>query len=516
MKEKLLSYGLPALIILLFFGALFIQQLQEVKKQPQQDWSRSIPLGFTSDERPSYFSGNGELYLSSNGKVHQLSFDEKLNVSKEKTINTKITRGFPFWTDGERFIQLKDGKLISTENNNEKIISENVTGLSTHQNIVYYWNKSKLFLLDPVDLKSKEVYSFSKEILNAYIDESGSAIIQVFKDDSYAELYYLDEKQHMIEKPFAKVNTTTSHHIDGLTYSVRNNQLTLLYNEELRAQGTLFYKIFKLESPLEKLGTSILKPSLINFINEDTHEELSGPRSAQMITIDGKDSILFTSEGQRVKDHNAISLYLAPFEDQNTLQAKPLNTTKHFTYSPLQLSKENIIWLDYDGDIYELFGASQDQTVIKKSTQWTSRSVKEALYSGVLMVFSSVITVLISFYWVLPSLFLLILLYMFKPNIFEKEGINWVEFMSIIIFLFMPLTFMSKAMNGYFYFVAPEYFTFSGSSYIWLLVISGVTAMIWKYGRNPDWGTFGGVFYFMGVYILLYVSSIGPYIFNLF
>jgi hypothetical protein len=49
-----------------------------------------------------------------------------------------------------------------------------------------------------------------------------------------------------------------------------------------------------------------------------------------------------------------------------------------------------------------------------------------------------------------------------------------------------------------------------------LLVISALTSLLWKFGRDPDWGTFGGVFYFMGIYILLYATSMGPYIFNLF
>ncbi|MGM0827933.1 MAG: hypothetical protein ACQEU4_06930 [Bacillota bacterium] len=84
------------------------------------------------------------------------------------------------------------------------------------------------------------------------------------------------------------------------------------------------------------------------------------------------------------------------------------------------------------------------------------------------------------------------------------------------MFLVMPLTFISKATGEYFYFAAPKYLMFSGNEYIVLLVISALTSLLWKFWRDPDWGTFDGVFYFMGIYILLYATSLGPYIFNLF
>jgi hypothetical protein len=297
---------------------------------------------------------------------------------------------------------------------------------------------------------------------------------------------------------------------------VKDDKLTILYNEEMRAQGALSYKILKLQAPLSEIGTNTIKPETLTFLNVDSGEKLQGPRSAKLVTIEGKSSVIFTSEGHKASDQNSVRVYLAPLEDKSLLEAKTIGTTKHYSYLPFQLNTNSIAWLDYGGDKYELFGASKDPEMISASVELNKRSVKEAVNTSVMMIFSSVITILISFYWVLPSLFLLIVLYMFKPNIFEKDGINWVEYASILIFLIMPLTFMGKALNGYFYFAAPEYLTFTGSGYVGVMVISLLTALIWKFGRNPDWGTFGGVFYFMGVYILLYVSSFGPYVFNLF
>lgn len=516
MRENFKSFVIPLVLILLFIGALFFHQLLEVKQQPDPEWSRSIPLDYTSEERPLTFYGKEGLFLASNGKVTQFSLNESLASEREKTLDTSVTRGQPFWTDGSRVIQMKDDQLISTENKEVTTIAEDVTGISTSSNTVFFWNKEDLYTLNPNDLSVKEIFRFPNEVLDVYIEKDGSAICQIRQNDVHSHLYYMDEEWQLVKNPFAIVNTATNHHINGLTFTHENNQLTLLYNEEMRAQGTLSYKIFKLQTSIDGVGKSILKPEAVEILNEESGYKLQSPRSVQFASINGEQSILFTSESHRVGEQNAITLYVAPFSESAQFTASPVSTTKHFTYSPLQISKKSIVWLDYDGDYYELFGASQDKQVIASSTEWSKRSVKEAINNGVLMLFSSLITILVSFYWVLPSLFLLILLYIFKPNIFEKEGINWVEYASIILFILMPLTFIDKAMGDYFYFAAPLYLTFPGSEYVLLLIISALTALLWKFGRNPDWGTFGGVFYFMGIYILLYVTSIGPYVFNLF
>ncbi|BCB04355.1 hypothetical protein [Bacillus sp. KH172YL63] len=516
MRAKLKTFGVPLLFILAFVGALFFQQLQQVKEQPHPDWSRSIPFDFTSEERPLAFNGEEGLFLASKGSVTGFTFNEAMEVTNEKTIDTSVTRGKPFWTDGNKVIQMKDDQLISTENGKTNVLAEQVTGISTASDSVYYWNMDTLFMLNPTDTAAKEIHRFTEEILDVYIGKEGHAIVQVRQDDTHAQLYYLDAAEGITGNPLAVVDTATNHHMKGLSFMVKNDQLTILYNDEMRTQGTLSYKIMKLQTAMDSIGDSLLKPEPVEFTNEVSSYKLQSPRSVQFTSLNGEDYILFTSESHRVGDDNAVSLYAAPFENASNFNAAPIGTTKHFTYSPVQISEQSIAWLDYGGDYYELFGASQNEQVIANSVEWTKRSVKEAVNDTVLMLFSSLITVLVSFYWVLPSLFVLILLYMFKPNVFEKEGIIWVEYASIILFMAMPFTFIGKAMGDFFYFAAPDYLTFSGSEYVLLLLISVLAALLWKWGRDRDWGSFGGAFYFMGIYILLYVTLIGPYVFNLF
>lgn len=516
MREKLKVFGIPLGVMLLFVAALFIHQLFLVKELPQEDWSRSIPLDFTSKERPQVFQNNGELYLSSKGQIHALSFNDEMNVSEENVIDTKITRGYPFWTDGNQFIYYKNGNLVRSRNQKDDILSEGITGLGTGADHVFYWNNEKLYEYRMKQDTSDEIHTFSSEISAIHVGENGSSIIQVKKDDTHDFIYYMNEKKEVSKKPFLLVNTAPNKKMDGLTFKVKEGQLTLLYNEKSRTQGTLSYNVYKVQAQLQGLGDSILTGKKMEFMNKDNGEKLVSPGGVQFVNVGGEDAVLFTSEGQQVGDNSSIRLYVAPFENGDTLAGTSISTTKHVTYSPVQLTAESLVWFNYDGGTYELYGASQNEQVVSGSTNWTQRSVREALNNGVLMMFSSLVTIMTSFYWFLPSLFMLILLYIFRPNVFEKEGVSWAEYASIIIFMLMPITYTSKAMNAYFYQVAPEYFVFPGSSYALLLLLSLITWVIWKKGRDPEWGSFAGAFYFMGIYVLFYITSIGPYIFNLF
>ncbi len=515
MKRKLKAFGLPIIVSILCLTALFLHQLLEQKKLPQDDWSRSLPLSFSSEEKPLTFYDGSDLFITDVNAVHHYKVQEDLHLSNEGKIATKVTRGFPFWSNGEQFIMKKDESLMLVNGSNEQEIDTGITGLSTSPDKVFYWKNNELYQYDISQQTTSLLHTFDNEVLDGYLKED-TAIFKVRLDDSRAQLFYMNGEEQFQNSPIITIPEVTTNYIEGLSYTNQDGAINIVYNEVLRAQGALSYYVKGLTVAENEIGNSV-KEKKLKFVNTDLDQELMAPRSAQIITNNGESKVMFAAEGQRVGDNGTISLYVAAF-DANTemLQAKPISTTKHFTYSPIPVTGEEVVWFDYNGDVYELFGASQSESVISKSKELTSRSIKEGLNNAVLMLFSSMVTLFTSFYWVLPSLLILILLYMTKPNIFEREEINWVEYSSIVIFLAMPLTFISRAFNDYFYSVAPSYFTFSGSGWILLALFSVISAVIWKFGRDPEWGTFGGAFYFMGIYILLFITSIGPYIFNLF
>ncbi|MBM7584179.1 hypothetical protein JOC86_000716 [Bacillus pakistanensis] len=516
MEGKLKAVGFPILIVVFFIFALFFHQLQEITKLPNENWSRSIPQEFQTKEKPIIYQSQNEIFLTDKNQVQHYRVSDGLKVQHIGKIPVTIPRGNPFWSNGESFVYLKNDQLILFNKGKETIIDDSVTGISTSENQVSYWKNGELSSLNVKSFESKVLHMFEQKISDVSYGSDGSMIVQHAVNDLQVELYYIDPKGEVSKNSISTLNKSTNDNIGSLSVLTENNQLSIIYSTKKRTQGALSYSLGRIDLDLSKLNHLKASPKEITMLNKETGSKLDSPQSVKVVKEGDESYLLFTAEGQRIGDSNAINVYYGKLVAGFEVKAKPINSTKNVTNFPLKVNKDSILWLNYDGDIYELYGASKDSNVIEESQQLTSLDWKQAGYNTFLMLFSSLITILTSFYWVLPSLLLLIVLYMTKPNIFEKDDINWVEYVSITLFAIMPFTYMEKAMNHYFYSMAPSYFTFSGSSWIILIVITILSAIIWKWGRNPEWGTFGGAFYFMGIYFLIYITSIGPYIFNLY
>ena len=515
MKEKLKAFGLPSVIIVILIGVLFFQQLLRLTELPNENWSRSIPFSMETDEKPIVFQSGNEVFYSEKDKVHHFSLNEELDVSNEGDISFTVPRGYPFWTDGEQFITLSQG-VLKISGSNERVIAEDVTGVATGSDKVIYWQGGNVFEMDPSILESKQIHSFSNEVANVYFGSDGSYVVAQQTDDVNADLFFVSAEREVTQNAFLKVANNKNNQIGNIAYTIQDGEITFIFDTQMRSQGVLTYHLHMAKTAVSDLGSSLLKAENVTIINEANGAKLETPRYVQIMETRETPTLLFTAEGQGIGDDNTVSLYTGVYDGTSTVTSSAFTTTDGITHYPVEVSDGSIVWLDYDGGEYKLFGASQSQEVKEQSTELTSSSYKEAGINTVMLLASSLVTCLVSFYWILPSLLLLIVLYMAKPNIFEKEEINWVEYVSIAIFAAMPFTFVDKAMNAYFYEIAPSYLTFTGSGWILLLIITAVSAAIWKFGRDPDWGTFGGAFYFIGVYILLYITSIGTYVFNLF
>jgi hypothetical protein len=516
MREKLKIVGLPIGITLIFIAALFVHQLLLVKELPHKGWSRSLPFEESFKEKPQVFvDAEDRIHIASDGHVQTIKMNDKLAISEETTTKTKITRGFSFWTDGKQYIYYKGGNLVSAAGGEERILEKDIAGIGTGKNDVYYWKEATLSWYDMEKSTSTEIHTFPDTIADMFVADDGTAIVQVEKDNTHDLLFYLNDQQQA-SGAFLTVASSPNKKMEDLTFKIKDGNLLIFYNQKSRSQGTLAYNVFKLQTPVGEIGNSMLEGEKVEFDLSDTGQKLVSPGGVQLMEMEGEEMILLTSKGTKIGDNNTVSLYAAPLEDGTAFNAVPVSTTKHVSYPPVKISDEAMVWVNYDGADYALKGSSRNPEVISESTNWSKSSVKEAINNGVLMMFSSLVTIMTSFYWVLPSLFLLILMYIFKPNAFEKDGISWVEYLSIIIFIFMPVSYTQNAMNAYFEQMAPGYLLFPGSAYAVTIFLTLITLAIWKFGRDPDWGSMGGAFYFMGTYILLYITFIGPYIFNLY
>ncbi|WP_421384915.1 hypothetical protein ACOJQI_09130 [Bacillus salacetis] len=516
MREKLKAYGVPLLVIIALIAALFFHQLSTMTKLPNEEWSRSIAFDFEGKEMPITFQRGNEFYLTNVDKVKKFVIGEGLTIESSEEIAMDVPRGYPFWTDGENFITLSKGSLMLTRNGEPESIDENITGIATDEEKVLYWKNGEVFTYLFDSGETKKLHTFKNEIKDIVFGSNGSYAVVHQKDDANAEIFLVHATGELIEKPVLSVKNSRYDQLGSLVLNIEDEQLNMIYGREMRTGGSLSFSMYKAYGNINELGTKPLTVQKLGFINEESNSKLEAPDYASLVKLDGELHLVFTAEGQRIGDNSDMRLYSGKLSKGNEVIARPVNTNNNVAQNPMKANEESLLWISFNGDYYQLFGASQNSQVKAESIKLSEEDWQLSAYNSFLMLFSSMVTVLTAFYWFLPSLTLLLLLYILKPNIFEKDDINWVEYVSILIFIIMPFTYMSKAMNPYFYEVAPFYYTFDYSGIILLILISIVTAIVWKIGRDPDWGTFAGVFYYMLVYMLFYIFSVGPYIFNLF
>jgi hypothetical protein len=516
MKEKLKAFGPPLLVIIALLAALYFHQLSAMTKLPNEDWSRSIALDYEGKEMPITFQRENELYLTNLDKVRKFVFEEGLAVGSAEEISMDVPRGYPFWTDGESFITLSKGDLTLTRDRESEIIDNNVTGIATEEERILYWKSETVYTYDLTSKETKKIHTFTNEITDIVFGSSGSYMIVHQKDDANAEVFLADAGGNLMEKPILSVKNSRYDQLGSLVFNVEDDELTIVYGRQMRTGGSLSFNMFKATGNVSELESKPLAVQQLEFINEENNSRLQSPDYASLVSLNGDLQLVFTAEGQRVGDNSDMRLYAGALEAGNQVAARPVNTNNDVAQNPMRINEESLLWISFNGDYYKLYGASQNENVKAESIKLTAEEWKLSAYNSFLMLFSSMVTILTSFYWYLPSLTLLLLLYILRPNIFEKDDINWVEYASILLFILMPFTYMSKAMNPYFYEMAPSYYAFDNSGIILLIIISILSAVVWKIGRHPDWGTFAGVFYYMLVYMLFYIFSVGPYIFNLF
>ncbi|MGM0844740.1 MAG: hypothetical protein ACQEUT_07155 [Bacillota bacterium] len=516
MKQKFKSFGIPLLVITLLISALFFHQLSTMTKLPNEEWSRSLPFDYEGKEVPITFQRENEVYLTNIDEVKKFTFNQGLTIESSESISMDVPRGYPYWTDGNQFITLSGGQLTLSADGEIAVIDEEVTGIATEEEKVLYWKKGVVYEYVPADRKSSEIHSFSQEIIDVVFGNDGSYAIIHQKDDANAEVFLVSTTGELTNTPVITVKNSTYDQLGSLVFYTAEEELTLVFGRKMRTGGSLSFNMFKATGSISSLETTPLTVQKLNFTNEETGSTLQSPDYAKLAVLNGELNLVFTAEGQRIGDSRNRRLYAGKLVEGDRLESRPINTNQNVAQNPLKIDEESLLWVSFDGDYYRLFGASQNSEVKEASTELTAEEWKQSAYNAFLMLFSSMITLLTSFYWLLPSLTLLLLLYILRPNIFERDEINWVEYSSILLFVIMPFTYMNRAMNSFFYEVAPAYLTFNYSGTILLVIISIVAAIIWKAGRDPEWGTFAGVFYYMLLYMMLYIFSIGPYIFNLF
>ncbi|MEI5908701.1 hypothetical protein WAK64_16760 [Bacillus spongiae] len=514
--RKLKTFGIPIVLCSCLFLVLYFQQLNEIKQLPNDEWSRSLPLDVSLSESKQVFHNDNKMYLTSSTDVQVVELNQQMTTQGD-TLPLKVDKGKGFWTNEEKFVYLNKKRVILSDLSSETVIAENVSNVKGADEQVVYWTDNTLYRLNPDTGETTLLSTFENNVEDVYFLNSGEILVLIPNDwNTKANLYLLND-QDDLPILLSSINTGQQSIIDGISGTIQENgHIFLLMEKNGRSQGNITYYSYKMEGTIEDFINNTVPLEKINFYDKDSQHQFENSHSLSNFRMKDKTTFTFLAEGLGVTKKNDTSLYLGELKG-NKVESRLISTTDHVANDPFYANDlSSIYWLIYNGESHKLYFSSTDEAVIKDSLTLSKEDYSNAFYNSFLMLFSGFIVLLTSFYVYLPSLTFLIYLNIFKPNVLESEGIHLVEYVSIGMFLVMPIFYLATAMDSFFYSIAPSYLTFDGSLWVISFVLSLITTLVWKWGRDPDWTAMLGSFYFMIVYMLLFMISVGPYFFDLF
>ncbi|KUP06448.1 hypothetical protein Q75_07895 [Bacillus coahuilensis p1.1.43] len=516
MKRKIYKIGIPTFLVLLFLGLLYFQQLQSNLTLPSENWSRSISLQTEIDKKEQILIEDNNIFTpSSNGIIHT-TLDSELKVVSQEKIPVTFPLGATYWTNGTYTYFIQDKNLMVYTEEKTSIVFEDVTQFVELQEYIFFISANELYKspLSSNEIESVSTFDFELIQLSTIEDQALVVLDNVDNQGQKSNMYVYTPTNNKLTL-MTTMSNNSQERIKDVNGIIVEEQYQLLVEVEARSQGAISNRVHTLNFLLEDLPTKI-SPSPLVFKEKNRDVTLYSPRELQTRESNGKLEVLYVAEDIQIENEFTQSVYIGTVEN-NSVNSSLVSKTRNSSNGPVFIPSLNAItWYDVKGTVTNVYASSSHEDIKIESQNPTNEDYKQALYQSIIMAFSSLVALITASYWFFPSLALLILLYMFKSQWIEGSYERIVEYIAIAIFLILPAFYYTKGKTDYFLEMAPDYLTFSGSSLIIHLLLTLLTFVIYKLNRDEDWGVFAGTFYFMGMYVLLFLVTIGPYLFNLY
>ncbi|GBF10344.1 hypothetical protein [Tepidibacillus sp. HK-1] len=516
--KQLKPWFIPILVTIALLLLLFAQNLQEEKALPSDGWSRSISLPLTTANAKPFWvktTDGYHIYATTGEHINHVVINNRLKVSKQSTIPIKIPTLEPFWIDRQNVIYIKEGKLVHINGEKEKVLAPDVDGMIANQDLILYWQGKQLFSVDRNDFSIVPVgqtqYKIESIILNE--DSSFITIENINANDLQLELFNpsKQKKGYEIISLFSLSEYAGESIADiQYVYNQQENKLHFIYSISSTKQGVTTYRAFYTTMLLDAIAE---KPQFeqVKIKEELSQIPIENPQYLNLSLKENQPVLLFSAEGLIAPKKSAVNIYEAKYENKQWLTNKR-STTSELSVQPFWIDDGLILWLDYlTKNKYELMGTTTDPTILQESQKLNTNDWINALSDSLLAFAVSLLVIFNGMLWVVPPTIFLVVLLFYNFNLVEK-GVSWVKLTSILLYLGTQLLFIQKIFNSSFYTYAPNYLTFTGSSFIIPLLLALFTWFAVKIGKNKEWSGLQEISYYIGINLWLIIILLGPYI----
>lgn len=516
MKQKIV-WIVPALLVLLGIGLLFVRNFEDVTEPPDSDWSRPLKLGetVTSDSPAVSSATNGAkiAYLTEEG-VKQTGYDQEYSSTEETNIDIPVDKFTSIATPGNQLVY-SDYHQLFTEKKEK--ISDLDTFLPLQNEVIF--------------TKGTDVY--------VYEEDGSLTSILTLPDEKVEVLTYENHDGTYLATRITESsgNHLTFYHLkDGTLEKVREADIPLQSGEELKEMhfAAAENDIRLIQSTLQKQSMTGKKKQLHYYAAFPAEEEASAPKMSRVtfsdpvtgksleelsdieLTVRGdKSLLLFKALGKTDTMFNKetqFNIYQAQVKEKGVNRVTRISNTPSPSLTPQWIDSHSIIWLDKKGDHYQVLLASDEKAVISKTDGISSGNLLQAGGKTAGMLSFGMLIVPISLVWIIwPLVFLTIL--MFTKTKAMDEDRAWVFYTGAVIYLAAVFLFKGPVFSEQLLARTPDYLNFSGSTFIYLLAFALIAyVLVRAFHRVKDWSPFIQLSYFIGVHVAFITVFFGPYL----
>jgi hypothetical protein len=505
---------LPIFIVFILISLNVWNHIGNETSLPQKDWSRSISLpGKAINTEPIVYKTDDQyvVHVQQKEGIHTFKLDERLNVIQEKTRALPLDSRGHFWTNGKETAYISNGELLLDQGGTITKLDTEVELMADTVERFAYTKGNKVFAYDSNTKKSQLIFTAGEKVVELTGHPESNSFIAVVGEKMDMEAFFLQYKSgKYIAHSILSYTKSATDKIHNFRFAESKDNVHFLYTFYSTKQGTKSFKTFYGEAKVN--GIESLVFNRVTFRDALLDYEIENPKYQQLNIEGDSPSILFAARGPVSSKKEAGNIYKAVLDDDSWL-AKRISTTNNFSVYPVKADEDTVFWLKaLSVSEYQVHAASQNPDIIEESQSIRERDVSNALFDTLAASIVSLIIMTNAFLWIVPPVLFLGVLYFIRINIIEDEK-PWAKWSAILLFIITQVYVIQSMFNHSFYTLAPDYLTFTGSSFVIPVVVSAFSIFIMQLAKSKEWGIFAQVFYFIGITIMFQMFIVGTYVY---
>ncbi len=522
MKKKFatkLYWIVPGAILVLGILLLFYENFSDVTEPPANDWSRALTLGETDLNQlpPVKVTENGDFVFTrfEGGKLATTTLDKNFSVKDEQTYNIPVNKWTQVYQQGNTIIYF-DFKNIYDQDKN--MIVSDVEKFYPLETTILYVKDHVLYRLSPDTKKSEKVMDIHLDKLDIIPQENedGVNILTYTSDPTGVDITLQQHGNGKMNTVYqSRIKVDPGKVVNDISFALDGQRLALLLQEELQStQGgnPEFFNYFML--------TSLSSPNT-QTLNELTFEDPAGNNSLKEVSDvvltfrNDKPTILFHANGRtqtQFNDSTTFNIYSAEISESGATKTERRSNTAEISTNPQWINEETITWVDLDGDVHKIKLSSADIKTVDPLIKFTQDDWLQALGKTFGMITSSFFGIAFAVIWFIWPLLFVVFMYIFRNRIADRDPV-WYFYTGIGLYAIAALIWKDRFFVDNIYANAPGYLTFTGSSYVYMIVFSLIAFWLTIHTKKVnEWAGTVRISYFVGLHILLLTIFFGPYI----